>query len=88
MIPDSDLVNGIGFLIDAGVIRIGAMPGGGGEEGPSGQGQRRQGSGAAPTVPGRVKTGAGRWAAGMIGDAEFVRGMEFLASDGAMRAGR
>lgn len=86
MIPDSDLVNGIGFLIDAGVICIGAMPGRGG--GPSGQGRHQQGSGAGPSVPGWVKTSAGWWAGGVISDAEFVRGMKSPVPEGAMRAGR
>jgi len=86
MIPDSDLVNGIGFLIDAGVICIGAMPGGGG--GQYGQGRHQQGSGAGPSVPGWVKTSAGWWAGGVISDAEFVRGMESPVPEGAMRVGR
>ncbi len=87
MISDSDFVNGIGFLIDTGVIDMGPD---GADVSPA---QRGQPSGtaagaAAPQVPGWVKMSAGWWADGMISEAEFVRGMEFLVSEGIIRTGR
>ena len=84
MITDSDFVNGIGFLIDTGVIDIG--PAGAGAA-PERAGQPPAG-GAEAQVPGWVKMSAGWWADGMISEAEFVRGMEFLVSEGVIRTGR
>ena len=84
MISDSDFVNGIGFLIDTGVIDIG--PGGGGA-GPA-QREAPSAAGAGPQVPGWVKMSAGWWADGMISESEFVRGMEYLVSEGVIRTGR
>ena len=83
-ISDSDFVNGIGFLIDTGVIDIG--PGGGGA-GPA-QREPPSAAGAGPQVPGWVKMSAGWWADGMISESEFVRGMEYLVSEGVIRTGR
>lgn len=84
MIDDSDFVNGIGYLIDTGVIDIGP---GGADAAPAQRGPPTAGA-AAPQVPGWVKMSAGWWADGMISEAEFVRGMEFLVSEGIIRTGR
>lgn len=87
MIGDSDFVNGIGFLIDTGVITIG--PRGGAGEGAQRDAPPPGGSSSGtPQVPGWVKMSAGWWAKDMISEAEFVRGMEFLVSEGIIRAGR
>lgn len=87
MIDDSDFVNGIGFLIDTGVIAIGPRGGVGADEPRDAPPSGGSATGY-PTVPGWVKMSAGWWAKDMISEAEFVRGMEFLVSEGIIRAGR
>lgn len=80
MISDEEFVSGIAFLMDTGVISIGPAA----EAAPPAGGP----SADARQVPGWVKTSAGWWADGMISDSEFVRGMEFLVSEGIIRTGR
>ena len=86
MIGDSDFVNGIGYLIDAGVIDIGRR--GGDAEPAAGAAPAPAPDPAEPQVPPWVKMSAGWWADGMISEAEFVRSMEFLVSKGIIRTGR
>ena len=80
MISDEEFVSGIAFLMDTGVIAIGPAA----EDAPPAGGP----SADARQVPGWVRTSAGWWADGMISDSEFVRGMEFLVSEGIIRTGR
>ena len=85
MISDSDFVNGIEFLMDAGVIDVDAAAAApAAQTGPPSAGGA---SAAAPQVPGWVKSNAGWWADGMISEGEFVRGIEFLVSKGIIRTG-
>ena len=87
MISDSEFVNGIAFLIDTGVIAVGTAVG---DAAPAQRGPPSAGGPAADArqVPGWVRASAGWWADGMISDSEFVRGMEFLVSEGIIRTGR
>ena len=80
MISDAEFVSGIAFLMDAGVIDVGPATGSAPPAGGPAADARQ--------VPGWVRTGAGWWADGMISDAEFVSGMEFLVSEGIIRTGR
>ena len=80
MISDEEFVSGIAFLMDTGVIAIGPAA----EDAPPAGGP----SADAQQVPGWVRTSAGWRADGMISDSEFVRGIEFLVSEGIIRTGR
>ena len=71
-IDDAAFAAGISYLIEQGVIPVGAERGGGAAE---------------SQIPPWVKETARWWADGLVGDAEFVGGLAYLVQNGIIEVG-
>lgn len=69
-IADSQFIQGLQYLIQHGIIQIPAQSGGSNT------------TSGTPPIPAWIKTNAGWWADGQISDGDFVKGIQWLISNG------
>jgi hypothetical protein len=68
-LPDDQFIKGLQYMIQHGIMQIPAQPAGSTTSG-------------TPPIPAWIKTNAGWWANGQISDGDFVKGIQWLISNG------
>lgn len=66
---DDQFIQGLQYMIQHGIIQIPTQPGGAATSTP-------------PPIPAWIKTNAGWWASGQIADGDFVKGIQWLITNG------
>ncbi|MGB6463491.1 MAG: hypothetical protein WBF38_04625 [Nitrosotalea sp.] len=69
-LPDDQFIQGLQYMIQHGIIQIPTQSGGSNT------------TSGTPPIPAWIKTNAGWWADGQISDGDFVKGIQWLISNG------
>jgi hypothetical protein len=69
-LPDDQFIQGLQYMIQHGIMQIPTQSGGSNT------------TSGTPAIPAWIKTNAGWWASGQISDGDFVKGIQWLISNG------